>query len=344
MQWKWKRIGFPFFTKRVKRVNPLAFAPRLGVALNHMTPKLLAAISMAATMALATGASAYHIQNHLDYETSQVNPEWWTSNLSVNSPVDVGTGEAKGLLGQVPVVGPLAQAIIPDANAEKGGILAGLTSCEHQDVVSDLLFPGSDLSGISSPGIGGLCYASPGYDDHGPAGVCTWSGFGSDPLGRSTGWAPNYESWTGSCETPEEYGGFLPAIPAGAIQRDWFKIQLCLTLACTSFAPVNTQYAGFNCETTTAVPQFHGAAANVRVPAAENHDYHQGGGTTGSAYQNVFIDGQDLYLHGGHIALFSEIAQSPGTFGTYKVTQSPNPLSLFPTPDLCHAPLPWYLQ
>ncbi|MEA3203224.1 MAG: hypothetical protein QOI63_899 [Thermoplasmata archaeon] len=265
-----------------------------------MSRNLVVAGIFAALLLPAFGADAYHMTGG--------SPQTWGAQAGVSSPVDDPTGPTCAAMGGLPVVGPLLYELLcaPDGSLlgiHQGDSLFGLIVCEQAD---------TDLGG-PTPGAGGLCSMSPGFDA-GP-GTCTPA---AGDFGRSNGNGPAYNG--GACTDPHALPGVLPA----NVAPHWYRLEM--------FAQ------------SGPAPTYAPLGPPVEFTAQIN------GVDCGDPATYVIYDDQLAYLTAdGHVAGFPSQPPPAGSQGTYSITASPAPTSSDPQctgflpPDpsyVCAAPGP----
>jgi hypothetical protein len=264
-----------------------------------MKPDLIVA-ALLACLVLAPLATAYHIQDRVGINGG-ISPERWGQQIGFVAPADDPSAPVCALLLTLPPPTTTAHDALCGPNfpgsltgTQAGDNLASIQSCESMDA-SDAAAPGLGLTGVSQPGIGGLCYMSVGSDNGGAAGTCTTPTTGNE--GRSTGWAPHYNG-AGHCFnefslTPDS----LPAIAAPA--PSYYKIQMWDQSS--SNAP--TTHSGFAVKFQASIGSWCGPTSNAFV-----------------------YDDQFAYtVSNGHVAGAPISAPAFATFGTYTVTRVAGP-------------------
>jgi hypothetical protein len=262
-------------------------------------------------LSAAAPALAYHIQPGVG-RNGGISPERWTQHDGIVAPVDDPSSAICALLLSLP---PPISTTVHDllcGSARPGSILGfrtgdllvGVVQCEQNDVSDEaagvpgpvgVLLPGSRLTGVSLPGIGGLCFMSEGSD---PGFGCTTPTAGNE--GRSTGYAPAYNG--GACPNEAKLNPDpLPGIASWA--RTWVKIQMWISSA--SSGPIHVGHpVRFSAEI---------GGQNCGLPASTV----------------VVYDEQYAYtLAQGHVNGFPMEDPAAGDFGTYTVTAGASPAGL----------------
>jgi hypothetical protein len=279
-----------------------------------MNSKMMIGGTLAMLLAVSATASAYHIQDKVGVNGG-VSPERWGQQIGVVAPADDPTSAICALLLTLPapisttvhdiLCGPAHPGSLLGFHA--GDVLFGLTTCEKVDA-SDEAVGGLGLTGVSLPGLGGLCFMSEGSDAG--VGTCTTPTAVVGAEGRSTGWAPAYNG--GAC--PNEASLSPDPLPViGTRSRHWIEINMYDS---SKGSPPSTHLG--------SLVKF---AAQIGVNCV-----------SAPASTFVIYDEQFAYeTAGGHVAGFPTTAPAPGNFGTYTVT----PVAAS-AGTACNGPAPFY--
>jgi hypothetical protein len=279
-----------------------------------MNPNLIWIGALAMTLAVAPAGNAYHMTGNATgggFSTYNWGPRIGVSNTLIGPGQFAGpdpTGPLCTLVASLtPPVGPILYAILCDPTTNTvtgltgGEVLFGLIPCEQEDA-SDEIIGGFGLTGVSVPGVGGLCYMSAGCTDAGVTGTTRSNGKYKDYSLATTA--------TQACKAWVPAGpNFLPSPAVG--QTNLVKITMC---------PSSTaSYAGGVIVAPSQPTCVGGSFVTFSAQI--------GGLCSRTESQFVYDDVFAYSVNNGHVAGFPTSDPPPGQLGTYTVAASPGPAS-----------------
>ncbi|MEA3202464.1 MAG: hypothetical protein QOI63_130, partial [Thermoplasmata archaeon] len=195
--------------------------------------RILASAGLIAVLiASGLGAEAYHITGAASYEGYSTYG-WAARGTVFPLAQDLSTQACLAVADHSLPMHPVRPSMCALSGASRSLDPNGVV-CEQYDV-SDLAIPGYALTGVSLPGIGGLCFMS--------AGTSNWSSCATPGFfngGRSDGYYPAYAG-AGTCApfpppvTPSNRHGFLPAPASGS--SNLIRITMCPSSSHTLGSP-----------------------------------------------------------------------------------------------------------